>query len=90
MSRGSQSDLVVLWLNISAELTYAGPSQISHVLSIGVKAAYIGDEQNDECVEKGVEAGLYQVVFSESLLRRIRWRPLMNPTVSNTGKNKTL
>ena len=71
MSCGSQSDLVVLWLDISAELTYAGPSQIPHVKRC-TKAAYIG---NNECVKKGVEAGLFQVMFwsSESLLIRSRW-----------------
>ena len=42
----------------------------------------IGDEQNDECVKKGVEAGLYQVVFGspESFLGCSRWRAMLTST----------
>ena len=32
--------------------------QVRFLRSIGVKAAYIGDDQNDECVKKGVEGCL--------------------------------
>ena len=56
--------------------------QVRFLTSIGVKAADIGDEQNDECVKKGVEAGLYQVVFGspESFLGCSRWRAMLTST----------
>ena len=37
--------------------------QVRFFTSIGIKAAFIGEEQNDEDIKKGVEAGLFQVVF---------------------------
>ena len=51
-------------------------------MSISVKAAYIGDDQNDECVKKGVEAGLFQVVFwsPESFLGCSRYRDMLTST----------
>lgn len=53
--------------------------QVSYLTSIGVRAAYIGDEQNDEDVKKRVEAGLYQLVFGspESFLGCDRWRTML-------------
>ena len=37
--------------------------EVSFLTSIGIKAAFIGEEQNDESIKKGVEAGKFQVVF---------------------------
>ncbi|XP_068690165.1 ATP-dependent DNA helicase Q1-like [Montipora foliosa] len=36
--------------------------QVRFLTSIGIKAAFIGEEQNDEDIKKGVEAGLFQVL----------------------------
>ena len=45
----------------------------------GIKAAFIGEEQNDEDIKNGVEAGLFQVVFGspESFLGSSRWRAML-------------
>ena len=50
--------------------------QVSFLTSVGIKAAFIGEEQNDESIKKGVEAGKFQVVFGspESFLGSSRWR----------------
>ena len=62
--------------------------QVRFLTSIGVKAAYIGDEQNDECVKKGVEAGLFQVEIGsqESLLGCSRWLQAMLTSTTNTDR----
>ena len=53
--------------------------QIRFLMSIGVKADYIWDEKNAECVKKGVETGLFQVVVGspESFWGCRRWRRAM-------------
>lgn len=53
--------------------------QVRFLTSIGIKAAFIGEEQNDENIKKGVEAGLFQVVFGspESFLGSSRWRAIL-------------
>ena len=56
--------------------------QVRFLTSIGVKVAYIGDDQNDECVERGIEAGLFQVVFwsPELFLGCSRWWAMLTNT----------
>lgn len=53
--------------------------QVSFLTSIGIKAAFIGEEQNNESIKKGVEAGVLQVVFGapESFLGSSRWRAML-------------
>ena len=48
---------------VTSPLNSPMQDQVRFLTSISVKAAYIGDEQNDECIKKGVEASLLQVVF---------------------------
>ena len=104
MSCGSQSDLVVrmFWLNISAELTYVGLSQIPHVNRWKSKMA--------NALKKELRPVNFKSCFGlapESFLECSRWRamfyclqvpliligiccvwlPLVKPTVSNTGKS---
>ena len=53
--------------------------QVRFLTSIGIKAAFIGEEQDDENIKKLVEAGLFQVVFGspESFLGSSRWRAML-------------
>jgi hypothetical protein len=43
--------------------------------SVGIKAAFIGDDQTDEEVKRNVETGYYQLVYDspEVFLASSRW-----------------
>jgi superfamily II DNA helicase RecQ len=49
--------------------------QVMYLNSVGIKAAFIGDDQTDEEVKRNVETGYYQLVygFPEAFLASSRW-----------------
>ena len=57
--------------------------QVNYLQSKGVKAAYLGEGQEDETVKDGVEKGEYQIVYGspETFLATIRWRKMLSSTV---------
>ena len=54
--------------------------QVPYFSSLGIRAAFIGEEQLDEAVKKGMEKGPYQIVFGspESFLGCSRWSMMLS------------
>ena len=65
---------------VISPLTALMQDQVSFLSSVGVTAAFIGDEQSDNEVKKNVEGGRYQIVFGspESFLGCPRWRAMLS------------
>ncbi|XP_078360026.1 putative ATP-dependent DNA helicase RecS [Oculina patagonica] len=57
--------------------------QVNYLISKGVKAAFLGEGQDDESVKNGIEKGLYQIVYGspETFLATNRWRKTLSNTV---------
>ena len=57
--------------------------QVSVFTSKGIKAAFVGGEQDDRAVKDAVFEGQYQLVFisPESLIRNLRWREMLRNDV---------
>jgi ATP-dependent DNA helicase RecQ len=57
--------------------------QVMYLKSVGIKAAFIGDDQTDEEIKKKVEAGYYQLVYGspEAFLASSRWRKVLSSDV---------
>ena len=57
--------------------------QVNYLVSKGVNAAFLGEEQLDECIKDSVEKGKYQIVYGspETFLAVTRWRKMLSNTV---------
>ena len=57
--------------------------QVMYLKSVGIKAAFFGDDQTDEEIKKKVEAGYYQLVYGspEAFLASSRWRKVLSSDV---------
>ena len=65
---------------VISPLTSLMQDQVAYLTSLGVRAAFVGDEQSDETVKKKIEKGEYQIVFGspESFLGCSRWRSMLS------------
>ena len=57
--------------------------QVMYLNSVGIKAAFIGDDQTDEEVKRNVETRYYQLVYGspEAFLASSRWRKMLTGDV---------
>ncbi|CAB4044012.1 mediator of RNA polymerase II transcription subunit 34-like, partial [Paramuricea clavata] len=57
--------------------------QVMYLNSVGIKAAFIGDDQTDEEIKWNVETGYYQLVYGspEAFLASSRWRKMLTGDV---------
>lgn len=73
---GSTEESIVL---VISPLVSLMRDQVNFLLSKGIKAAFLGEEQEDEQLKKNVEKGKYQVVYGspETFLLNKRWRSML-------------
>ena len=57
--------------------------QVNYLVSKGVNAAFLGEEQLDECIKDSVEKGKYQIMYGspETFLAVTPWRKMLSNTV---------
>ncbi len=57
--------------------------QVNYLISKGVNAAFLGEEQLDECIKDSVKKGKYQIVYGspETFLAVTRWHKMLSITV---------
>ena len=76
-------------VDVISPLLSSMKDQVNYLQSKGVKAAYLGEGQEDETVKDGVEKGEYQIVYGspETFLATICWQKMLSSTVYRTAKS---